>query len=73
MKAVEELQPGNVRMDMLDKEVVLVTGASRGIGRGCSGFSSQGNFVVVNYNGSEAKRQKKMVEAIGKSWRTGCQ
>ena len=39
---------------MLDKKVALVTGASRGIGREIAlTLAAQGNFVVVNYNGSE--------------------
>ena len=41
---------------MLDKKVALVTGASRGIGREIAlTLAAQGNFVVVNYNGSEAR------------------
>ena len=49
---------------MLDKKVALVTGASRGIGREIAlTLAAQGNFVVVNYNGSEA-RAKEVVETI---------
>lgn len=49
---------------MLDKKVALVTGASRGIGRDIAlTLAAQGNFVVVNYNGSEA-RAKEVVETI---------
>lgn len=52
---------------MLDKKVALVTGASRGIGREIAlTLAAQGNFVVVNYNGSEA-RAKEVVEAIEKN------
>ena len=49
---------------MLDKKVALVTGASRGIGREIAlTLAALGNFVVVNYNGSEA-RAKEVVETI---------
>lgn len=52
---------------MLDKKVALVTGASRGIGREIAlTLAAQGNFVVVNYNGSEA-RAKEVVETIEKN------
>ena len=52
---------------MLDKKVALVTGASRGIGREIAlTLEAQGNFVVVNYNGSEA-RAKEVVETIEKN------
>ena len=52
---------------MLDKKVALVTGASRGIGREIAlTLAAKGNFVVVNYNGSEA-RAKEVVEAIEKN------
>lgn len=52
---------------MLDKKVALVTGASRGIGREIPlTLAAQGNFVVVNYNGSEA-RAKEVVETIEKN------
>ena len=52
---------------MLDKKVALVTGASRGIGIEIAlTLAAQGNFVVVNYNGSEA-RAKEVVEAIEKN------
>ena len=52
---------------MLDKKVALVTWASRGIGREIAlTLAAQGNFVVVNYNGSEA-RAKEVVETIEKN------
>ena len=49
---------------MLDKKVALVTGAIRRIGKEIAlTLAAQGNFVVVNYNGSEA-RAKEVVETI---------
>lgn len=47
-----------------DGKVVLVTGASRGIGAGiASSFSKNGAKVVVNYNKSKAKA-KKVLEGL---------
>ena len=49
---------------MLEKKVALVTGASRGIGREIAiTLAAQGNFVVVNYNGSK----EKAMEEIGRA------
>ena len=55
-------------MKMLEKKVALVTGASRGIGREIAiTLAAQGNFVVVNYNGSKEKAMEvvKTIEENG--------
>lgn len=40
----------------MDKQVVIVTGGSRGIGRGiCVEFAKNNYDVVINYSGNEAK------------------
>lgn len=49
---------------MDNKKVALVTGASRGIGKGCAiKLGSLGYDVAVNYNSNEAEAQK-VVETI---------
>ena len=49
---------------MLENKVALVTGASRGIGRQIAiTLASEGAYVIVNYNGSEAAA-KEVVDLI---------
>ena len=49
---------------MLENKVALVTGASRGIGRQIAiTLASEGAYVIVNYNGSEAAA-KEVVDTI---------
>ncbi|MDO5550742.1 MAG: 3-oxoacyl-[acyl-carrier-protein] reductase [Lachnospiraceae bacterium] len=53
---------------MLENQVALVTGASRGIGQAIAmALASQGATVIVNYNGSEerAKATVAQIEAEG--------
>ena len=53
---------------MLKGKVAVVTGASRGIGRGIAKkMASLGAFVVVNYNGSQerAEKVKQEIEEAG--------
>lgn len=55
---------------MIDKKVVLVTGASRGIGKEIAiHFAKQGAMVILNYNGSKnrAEETKKEIEAFNGS------
>ena len=41
---------------MLENKIALVTGASRGIGRGIAlRLAKEGATVIVNYNGNAAK------------------
>ncbi len=49
---------------LLEDKIAVVTGASRGIGRGIAmAFAREGAMVVVNYNGSKDKADK-VVAAI---------
>ena len=53
---------------MTEKKVVVVTGASRGIGRAVAlELAARGNLVIINYNGSaeRAEEVKKEIEAAG--------
>ena len=53
---------------MLEREVALVTGGSRGIGRQIAlALARKGFFVIVNYNGSREKAMEtvEMVKAAG--------
>ena len=43
---------------LLEDKIAVVTGASRGIGRGIAlALAREGAFVVVNYNGSRERAQ----------------
>ncbi len=48
---------------LLEDKIAVVTGASRGIGRGIAlAFAREGAMVVVNYNGSKEKADKVVAE-----------
>ena len=53
------------------KKIAVVTGASRGIGRAIAlELAAKGNFVIINYQGSEARAmdvQKEILEKGGES------
>lgn len=54
---------------LLEKKVALVTGASRGIGRGIAlEMAREGADVVVNYNNSKEKANEvtRSIEALGR-------
>ena len=54
-------------MKLLENKVVLVTGASRGIGKSIAlAMAEQGAYVVVNYNGSEAAANAVVEEITAK-------
>lgn len=56
------------RNKLLENQVALVTGASRGIGRAIAiALASEGAFVIVNYNGSQDKARMTVdqIEAEG--------
>ena len=41
---------------MLQGKIAVITGASRGIGKAIAErFASEGAFVIINYNGSNAR------------------
>jgi len=51
-----------------EKNVVLVTGGSRGVGREIAlGFAREGAHVVINYNKSE-KQAKETADTINENW-----
>lgn len=50
---------------LLEDKIAVVTGASRGIGRGIAmAFAREGAMVVVNYNGSKDKADKVVAEIM---------
>ncbi len=50
---------------LLEDKIAVVTGASRGIGRGIAmAFAREGAMVVVNYNGSKEKADKVVAEIM---------
>lgn len=51
---------------MADKKVAVVTGASKGIGKQIAiELAKEGNFVIVNYNGSKDKAEQVVEEIRG--------
>ena len=53
---------------MSEKKIAVVTGGARGIGKAIAlELAKAGNFVVINYNGSEekARETKAEIEAAG--------
>lgn len=57
----------------LSGKIALVTGASRGIGRGIAGkLAALGATVLINYNGSEQKAQEAAAEITAAGGRADC-
>lgn len=55
---------------LLKDKIAVVTGASRGIGRGIAlALAREGAMVVVNYNGSREKAEEVVAEIEGKGGR----
>ena len=50
---------------LLEDKIAVVTGASRGIGRGVAlALAREGAMVVVNYNGSKARAEEVVSENL---------